>query len=267
MIYSMNYANKKWANAQNLNSYSAIKYGKVDKAISYNDEMMDLKFKNKNKKILSQNRGNGYWLWKPYFINKTLKMLKDNDYLIYCDSGACFINDVNYLIKRLEKDNNDIMCFELDYKEKKYTKRDAFILMNCDTKKYYDTPQFMAGLIIFKRTKRTIAIVEEWLKFSQDFRIITDSTNECGKANYNSFIENRHDQTVFSLTCKKFNCKGYKDPSQYGNKIRNNSDYPQIFDLHRYFFVKSRIEITVFRIIAPVLIPIYKRIKSVIHGK
>ena len=267
MIYSVNYADKKWANAQKLNSVSAMKIGKVDKVISYNDSMIDSKFKKNNFNILSQKRGNGYWLWKPYFVNKALQSINYGDYLFYTDSGSCFINDVHYLIKKLEEDKNDIMCFKLDYKEKKYTKRDAFILMNCDSKEYYDSPQFLAGFILIKKTKRTVNLVKDWLYYAQDYRIITDSENECGKNNYISFVENRHDQTAFSLTCKKYNCIGYIDPSQNGNKLRMKGDYPQILDLHRYYFVHNRFEIIIFRIIAPILVPIYKKLKSVVYDK
>jgi hypothetical protein len=38
-----------------------------------NKEEIDNDFKTKYNNILSLNRGGGYWLWKPYIINETLK--------------------------------------------------------------------------------------------------------------------------------------------------------------------------------------------------
>ena len=37
---------------------------------------------------LNNHRGFGYWLWKPYIINKLFEKLKDGDILIYADSGC-----------------------------------------------------------------------------------------------------------------------------------------------------------------------------------
>lgn len=260
MLYAVNYGNNKWKRAQKMNTKHAIKYGKVDKVISFSDKDIDSDFREKNKKILTQKRGNGYWLWKPYFVKKALDLIKVGDYLLYTDSGSCCINDIHILIDYMEKDKNDIMLFSLNYKEKKYAKRDAFILMGCDSKKYYDTIGCMAGFILLKKTERTEKIITEWLHYSQDYRIITDAPNECGKPNYDSFVENRHDQTVLSLVCKKNNCKFYRDASQYGNEIIKEGEYPQIFYLHRIPIAKNMLEVKLFGKILPKLMPIYKKI-------
>lgn len=255
MIYAINYANKKWFPAQKLNAKTAKKYG-ADKVIMYTDKDIDKEFYEKNKHILTQPRGNGYWLWKPYIIKKTLDKIEYGDYLIYVDSGAYYVNDIHYLVNKLEEDKNDIMCFELDYPEKKYTKRDAFILMDCDTKKYTDSNQILGGFILIKKTEKTINLVTDWLNNSQDYRIITDSENECGKSNYDIFVENRHDQTVFSLTCKKYNCKVYNDPSKV------NQDYPQIIDLHRYYWCSNLLMLRISKIIVPKVMPIIQKIRN-----
>lgn len=255
MIYAINYANKKWFPAQKLNAKTAKKYG-ADKVIMYTDEDIDNEFYEKNKHILTQSRGNGYWLWKPYFIKKTLDSIDYGDYLIYADSGACYINNINILIQKLEKNKNDIMCFELDYPEKKYTKRDAFILMDCDTKKYTDSKQILATVIVLKKSETTVKIISDWLKYAQDYRIITDAENECGKPNYNIFVENRHDQTVFSLTCKKYNCKTYPDPSI------QNEEYPQLFWFHRYYWCSNLLMLRISKIIVPKIMPIIQKIRN-----
>lgn len=255
MIYAINYANKKWYNAQKLNSKTAKKYG-ADKVIAYTENDIDKEFYEKNKHILTQPRGNGYWLWKPYIIKKTLDRIEYGDYVIYIDSGACYKNDIHYLINKLEEDQNDIMCFGLEYPEKKYTKRDAFILMDCDTKKYTDSNQILGGFILIKKTDKTINLVTDWLNYAQDYRIITDSENECGKPNYAIFVENRHDQTVFSLTCKKYNCRVYYNPSQ------ENPDYPQIIDLHRYYWCSNMFMLRLSKFLVPKVMPIINKLRN-----
>ena len=261
MLYVINYANSRFRNAQKLNSKTARKYGKADIVVEYSEKDIDKDFYNKNIKILSQKRGNGYWLWKSYIINKTLKKMNDGDYLMYCDSGAYFVNDIHTLIDEMKKEKQDIMCFEIDTIEKHYSKRDALILMECDKPIFYETNQIEAGLCIFRKCKNTTNFVEEWLSYAQDERIITNNPNECGKENYEGFVENRHDQTVFSLLCKKNNIIPHRDIAQYGNnKKMENSPYPQIVELHRYGFARTILGVKIYRIILPILMPIYKKI-------
>ena len=230
-VTSMNYSDKKYKNAQKLNTYTAIHIGKVNQTIEYNLGDIPKDFFIENKEILTMKRGGGYWLWKPFFILKTLKeRIKKGDYLIYTDSGTIYIDNVDKLISILIKDKIDIMGFYLPYIEKKWTKRDAFLIMNCDSPKYTDTPQILATFIIMKNTEFTVAFITEWLEFAKDRRIITDDPNVLEKKNYDGFIENRHDQTIFSLLFKKYNLKSYRDPSQEGKtKEDNNKPFPIVF--------------------------------------
>lgn len=105
MIVAVNYSDWKYKKAQKFNSITAIEKGKVDKVISYSPKDIDMEFRKKNASILSQDRGNGFWLWKPYIIKKTLDSLHENDYLIYLDSGAFYMNNVQYLIKKWKRKN------------------------------------------------------------------------------------------------------------------------------------------------------------------
>ncbi len=252
MIVAINYSDWKYKKAQKFNSLTAIKKGKVDKVISYSPRDIDAEFRKKNASILNQKRGNGFWLWKPYIIKKTLALLQENDYLIYLDSGAYYINSVQYLIIEMKKKKQDIMVFELPFKECYYTKRDVFISMKCDEFQYTNTNQRMATMLIVKKTNWTDCFINEWLEFAQIEDIITDSKNHMGKYNYNGFIDNRHDQSILSVLSKKYKIKAFRDPSQYGrfpklfwsSKIegfKNEKDYPQIIAEHRFPEVTERI--------------------------
>lgn len=243
MILAINYADLKYRKTQRFNSATAMHKGKVDKVISYSPKDMEPEFIEKNRKILGQGRGNGYWLWKPYFIQRALEELNENDYLIYLDSGAFYINDVKYLIDQMEKDNQYIMVFEVPFKERWYTKRDVFVYMNCDKPEYTDTNQRMATMILMKKSDMAVRFVDEWLYLCQQEDIITDAPNHLGRNNYSGFVDNRHDQSVFSVLSKKYGIKAYRDPSQYGrfpdvfwkrktSKAEGGGDYPQIIAKH-----------------------------------
>lgn len=252
MILAINYADYKYRKTQKFNSETAIHKGKVDKVISYSPKDMDRIFFEKNKKILEQSRGNGYWLWKPYFIQRALEELNENDYLIYLDSGAFYINDVKFLLDQMKKDNQYIMAFEVPFKERWYTKRDVFLYMGCDSAQYTETNQRMATMILINKTETAVRFVNEWLYLCQQEDIITDEKNHLGKHNYRGFIDNRHDQSVFSVLSKKYGIKAYRDPSQYGrfpdvfwrqktNLSKCRGDYPQIIAKHTNTEVLKRI--------------------------
>ena len=203
-VIAISYANYIYFKQLKVNKFSAIKVGKVDKYYSYKPEDIDINFKNKNKDILTRKRGNGYWIWKPYFILKTLKdKLNIGDYLIYTDSAILYLDNVEKIIKFMISKNEDIWAIRTKYLERQYSKRDAFILLDVDSSIYADTYQYMAGIQIYKKTEFSINFVEKLLNYSTDKRIITDDPNTQGLPNYKGFIDNRHDQTILSLLTKK----------------------------------------------------------------
>lgn len=243
-IIAINYANKKYDKAQEWNTRSALEVGDVDAVINYSPINIDKNFYEKNKNIFNQYRGNGLWLWKPYFIYKTIKeSLNEGDYLIYSDSSCVYINSTEYFINIMKKKNLDIMAFNLEgqgkYLEKYYTKRDAFVLMGCDSPRYSETYQFITRQIVFKKSKFTENFLKEELKYAQDERIISDMLNTKGETNYDGFIDHRHDQSIFSLLAKKYNLEKFRDPSQRGGykdlsieEARKMDDFPIIFYNH-----------------------------------
>jgi hypothetical protein len=241
MIIAANYADKKFKRAQHLNSRTAREYG-ADKVIEYGPEDIDRDFYEKNREILSNPRGGGYYLWKPYFYRKAYDELNDGDYLIYTDAGSVYVNNIQYLIDCMEKEKVNIMIFSLQNEmlERKYNKRDALILTGCDSPKYTETPQSIGGYMIYKKSPEVKAFFDEVLKYAQDIRIISDKPNVLGEPNYEGFVDHRHDQAVISLISKKHGLKRFRDPSQYGEinhyepDVEARSTYPQIVDSHRF---------------------------------
>ena len=204
-VIAISYGDKNYQKQLYYNKKSALEVGQVDEYYSYGPEDIDEGFKEKNKDILSRRRGNGYWLWKPYFILKTLReKLNDGDYLFYTDAGILYMNSTNYIIDFLNKQASEMWMIRLGIKEKNYSKRDAFILLGVDMPIYSETYQFMAGIQIYKKSKYTEKFLEELLYYSQDKRIITDDNNTQGFDNYPSFIDHRHDQSILSLLIKKY---------------------------------------------------------------
>ena len=219
----INYADELFQASREINCKTGTDVAGFNKVISYSPQDIDKYFYHKHKKLLKQFRGNGYWVWKPYFIKKSLELLDEGDVLFYCDSGVIFLSSIQPVIDFALQTGQKVVPFELEYAmEKIWTKRDAFILMDCDTSEYTDTPQCLASYHCWIQSKFAMDFVEEWLYYIQDERITTDIPNQLGEPNYPGFVEHRHDQSIFSLLAKQHGLKAC------GSKIGQG-----IFFIHR----------------------------------
>jgi len=212
----INYATRRFYRSQKFNTKTGKNIGQFDEVISYRPKDIDPVFWENNKKILLQKRGGGYWIWKPYIIKKAMEHLKDGDFLFYCDSGAHFIKSIDPLIDRCNTSSQDIFPFDVGLIEKAWNKRDAFILMDCDTPQYADTSQRHASFALYRKSEFSCNFVNEWLNLAQDERILTDLKNQMGLPNYPEFKKHRHDQSIFSLLTKKYQLEAYRGPSYWG---------------------------------------------------
>jgi hypothetical protein len=229
----INYANGMYINSQRNNSRTGLEVGGFDEVRDFNYGDIDDDFKIKNQDILSQNRGAGYWIWKPYFILKVLDTMSENDILFYCDSGSFFVGDFNdYLFQKCFDDKNGLILFNGNHINYKFTKRDCFFYMGCDEKEYVEGNHLTASFQLVRKTDFTLNFYNEHLKYSTDYRISTDRPNECGYENYEGFIDHRHDQSILSLLAIKYKVNLMEDISQYGNNYRE-SQFKQLIDHNR----------------------------------
>ena len=235
-IVAITYGNIFFQRQLELNKKSAFEVGQVDEHYAYGPKDIDKEFKNKNHEILSKPRGNGYWLWKPYVINKTMvEKLNYGDYLIYTDAAMIFMNSSRLLINFLKENNASMWFNRLTLKEKKFSKRDAFIIMGVDNPVFSETNQYMAGIQIYKKSDYTMKFIQEWLTYCQDKRIITNEKNTLGQPNYPGFIENRHDQTALSLLIKKYGEANAGSPNMTLEELKQRKSIimPNILCMYR----------------------------------
>ncbi|WP_144605198.1 hypothetical protein [Algoriphagus algorifonticola] len=231
-IVLVNYSNSNFKTAQIFNSISGVLLGGFDKVISYCFEDLEIEFVEKNQDHFQKSRGGGYWVWKPYVILKTLEKLEYGQYLFYSDSGSVFKRNIRRLISSINLDQ-DVISFELPYVEKAFTKQLVFQELNCESSQFQDSFQRLAGFILIKKSDLSVKLIEEWLSYSQNLIYIDDSHPSQG---IDCFVEHRHDQSIFSLLVKRNNFKCYRDPSQFGNPLKDlypDSKYPQLIYLHR----------------------------------
>ena len=153
---------------------------------------------------LVPSRGFGYWCWKPFIILKTLENLKDGDILVYADIG-CHINKegekrfYEYLDIVIE---HKALCFKMQFLESCWTKSDLFNYFGkLNDKNITNSSQRMATICIFEKNDINLEFVNKWLQvYYDDFSLVDDTPSKL--PNFDWFIENRHDQSVFSILSK-----------------------------------------------------------------
>jgi len=206
---------------QKLNCESGLSKG-FHQCISYRRSDIDEDFMARNKDILNNKRGAGYWLWKPYFIWRTLVNAKDGDIVFYSDVAFKFVEHIEPIMKLVEKEQ--ILVFELPYDEFRYSKADALTLINVDDPKYTRTHQRMATMFVAKRTAKSLLFVSHWLHFGEDPRIITDQEDVLSTRRAD-FWDNRHDQTILSLLSKKYGLSAFPNPSSKEPLVGRRQDF------------------------------------------
>lgn len=153
----INYADKAYIKSQKKNSSTGLKVGGFDRVIEYSPKDIDKIFYEKNKHLLIQKRGSGYWLWKSYIVLKTLnrKDIKNGDWILYTDSGSFFIENIDKVISNLPKEES-IFLFGANVINKSWIKRDVYIGMEMDDKKYLNEEHAGSGVILIKKSKKAI---------------------------------------------------------------------------------------------------------------
>ena len=179
-----------------------------DEIYGFND--IDLKedkeFWEKHGKFIENNKkGYGYWIWKPYLIQKKLLEINEDDILVYADCG-CEINldgkkrFLEYIYMLDNNPNNfGVISFQMKHLlEKIYTKKNILKWFKAN-EIIKNTGQFVACVQILKKNKHSSNIINTWVN-NMIYHLINDDT-------YNEeqyFKENRHDQSIYSVIVKKF---------------------------------------------------------------
>lgn len=178
---------------------SAAMYQAFDIIISYQSHNIDPEYYEKHKEILSSKRGAGYWLWKPYFILKTLKMMPEDDILLYVDSSGVFRDGI-YELLNLAKEHNIVLFPNPILNNRGWIKKTVIDKMVDGDDSYLDKKSLHAGIILLRNTEETRKFIEEWLKFCEDPELITDIPSD---DEYSDFKDHRHDQSILSILYDK----------------------------------------------------------------
>eukprot|EP01134_Creolimax_fragrantissima_P007201 CFRG7201T1 len=188
--------------------HTAMTVGEVDSCYALGMDALDAEFQMEHKSILSIRRGAGLWLWKPYIIRKYLDAANEGDYIVYSDAGAHFVGSfVKNLLPVFAYDDvaerTDVLIWSVGLSHSLFCKQKAFELMDCNTLACHRCKQINAYFLVFKKSPRSLEIVDEWLKYCTDIRIISDVPPNHPSNEVREFKSHRHDQAVLTNVLAK----------------------------------------------------------------
>lgn len=163
------------------------------------DRLSQTDFYREHKSFLDKDRFHNGAAFKPYIVLQTLRTIPTGDVLFYYDCGDYRLTRPLTRLARLCRDNGGTLFHEWGDRNAMWTKRDAFVLMGCDTPRYHDNTALQNTWFFMEKTDACVRFAEEWLAYNLDERIasyVMPST--CGLPELPGFRENRGDQSIFT---------------------------------------------------------------------
>jgi hypothetical protein len=243
----------------------ATESGYYDEINILNPKNINSSNKNKLDKLISmgKKRGYAYWYWKPLLILQTLENINNGDIIHYLDAGFHIYNNrskkfyeyidlisdpdkwlLAFQYKSIHINNSQDIIFP-KREEHMYTKGDIFSYFKCsDKKEFTHTPQFSAGSFFLKKSDKSYFFLKKWVEvFEKRFDLIDDTISKI--PNFETFIENRHDQSIFSILCK-INCVEALSAYEFDWAKKNNKRTWE-HNLHNPFLAKRDLQYNIFR--------------------
>lgn len=191
-------------------------------------------FWNSHRSMLQSSiRGYGYWMWKPYLIGRLMReWSNDIDFLIYLDSG-CEINMTRESVQRWEgyldlaAGNEGRFAMSLPgHAEQDWSKSDTMEFLGL-TREQRASDQIQATVSLFANSPLNLEFTDQWLSscLQNNYHFVDDSPSVTPNAP--TFIEHRHDQSIFSGLFKQ--CGGATIPDETfwaPNWSPDGLDYP-----------------------------------------
>jgi hypothetical protein len=155
--------------------------------------------------LLSNERGFGYWLWKPLLMHSLVARYPSHG-IAYFDAGCELKNNFVSMIRFRSylkiAERKGLLIFKLKHLENLWSKADLiYYLLPSE----FNNPKNQASAsVIFCGGKSGRQVINQWAQIAcaNDYNFITDSASII--ENLPNFIEHRHDQSILSLLSKKY---------------------------------------------------------------
>ncbi len=157
--------------------------------------------------ICANRLGFGLWIWKPIIILDFLKNHPTCELILYLDAG-CDFNYSNSSKGRWEDylsylDFAGAVVFQTPHAEESYTRKQLVKRLGA-VPEHVQSGQIQAGTFFMTRSF-ALKFCTEWLEvmIEDEFRLLKNERDNEASDFYESYVDYRYDQSIFSLMMKQ----------------------------------------------------------------
>lgn len=177
--------------------------GEFDEIIAYGRE--DLSDELLHSDIISIKRGGGLWSWKPDVILSTIEKYSDGDVIVYSDAGCTLYPSKEWKQYWEKLEHHDIIAQRIYQRTDHWTRKEVLDFFNGNGKGWSCCYQYQATIIFIVISDFTRKFVKEWRDLMIYHPILAmDVTEDELPSQHQGFIENRHDQAIYSALVYKY---------------------------------------------------------------
>ena len=153
--------------------------------------------------LRNNERGFGFWAWKPVVVLSRLNEVEDGDIVVYHDCGRAFYNykfteNIKPLVDKVINEHGGVGVAFGHWHHKEYTKTECFNVMGCTDSYYKDSHQAVATWHIWKKQPISFEILHTWKIWNfHHSEIITDKGAD-KKDQPAGYHGHRHDQSILT---------------------------------------------------------------------
>lgn len=202
MKYFITYGDEAFCDARKKIAKEAESLGEFDKIIPFERSMLSKELL--KSEIINEKRGGGLWSWKPDIIWQAMQKGKKGDYIVYCDAGCSLYPSKEWknIWKKLEK--YDIIAQRIYQRTDHWTRKEIIDYFSDNGQSWLSMCQFQATIIIII-SDFTLQFINEWREIMLNHsHLAMDVKDEERKHQLPQFIENRHDQAIYSALVYKY---------------------------------------------------------------
>lgn len=174
---------------------------------------------------------NGYWLAKPYFVNKVMNQSGDGDIVVYVDAGVEIIDNLQHIVNAMDQ---DVFLFTNGMQHADWCK--ASVMQAVNGKQIeHEFQQVQASAIFIRVSDFTRRFIKEWLLWCQMPGMIDDSPSDI--PNHPEFSAHRYDQAILTCLAYKYGIRTHwwADARWFHSQRHRwpQDRYPLMFKHHR----------------------------------
>lgn len=180
--------------------------GEFDEIISYGRG--DLSKELLQSEIINIKRGGGLWSWKPDVILTTMEKYQDGDAIVYCDAGCSLYPSKEWKRYWKKLEHHDIIAQRIFQRTNHWTRKEILDYYKDYNGKNWPYCYQYQATPIFKITPFSRMFVQEWRDIMINHsELVKDVMEEERSIQHKGFIENRHDQAIYSALLYKYLAK------------------------------------------------------------